>query len=80
MHLGPPCCFILKIIFLNIKKIVSANSKMVSANSKMVSADSKTVLAVLAVVLVGPLTLYRPSATVLIHFALKLIFPEYKKT
>jgi len=30
-------------------------------------------------VLVSPLTLYRPPATVLFHFALKLIFPEIKK-
>ena len=30
-------------------------------------------------VLVSPLTLYWPSATVLIHFVLKLIFPENKK-
>ena len=38
------------------------------------------VVATMAVVLVSPVTLYRPSATVLIHFVLKLIFPEYKKT
>ena len=38
------------------------------------------VVATMAVVLVSPLTLYRPSATVLIHFVLKLIFPEYKET
>ena len=37
------------------------------------------VVATMAVVLVSPLTLYRPSATVLIHFVLKLIFPEYNK-
>ena len=36
-------------------------------------------LATLAVVLVSPLTLYRSSATVLIHFILKLIFPKNKK-
>ena len=36
------------------------------------------VVATMAVVLVSPVTLYRPSATVLIHFILKLIFPEYK--
>ena len=34
----------------------------------------------IAVVLVSLLTLYRPSATDLFHFVLKLIFPEYKKT
>ena len=38
------------------------------------------VVAIMAVVLVSPLTLYRPSATVLINFVLKLIFPKYKKT
>ena len=32
------------------------------------------VVAVMAVMLVSPLTLYRPSATILIHFVLKLIF------
>ena len=37
------------------------------------------VVATMAVVLVSPVTLYRPSAIVLIHFVLKLIFPEYKK-
>ena len=36
------------------------------------------VVATMVVVLVSPLTLYRPSATVLIHFILKLIFPENK--
>ena len=60
-------------------KMVSANLKMVSAHSMMASADANTVLAVFAVVLVSPLTLYRPSETVLIHFVLKLIFPEYKR-
>ena len=34
------------------------------------------VVATMAVVLVCPLTLYRPSTTVLIHFVLKLIFPK----
>ena len=33
-----------------------------------------------AVVLVSPLTLYRPSATVLFYFVLKLIFSENEKT
>ena len=37
------------------------------------------VVATMAEVLVSPLTLYTPSATVLIHFILKLIFPENKK-
>ena len=39
------------------------------------------VVATMALVLVSLLTHYRPSATVLvIHFVLKVIFPEYKKT
>ena len=38
------------------------------------------VVATMAVVLVSPLTLYRPSTTVLIHLVLKLIFLENKKT
>ena len=38
------------------------------------------VVVTMAVVLVSPLTLYRPSATVLFHFVLKLIFFENKKT
>ena len=38
------------------------------------------VVVTMAVVRVNPLTLYRPSATVLIHFVLLLIFPEIKKT
>ena len=60
-------------------KIVSADSKIVSADSKMVLVDSKMVLAVFVVVQVSPLTLYRPSETVLIRFVFKLIFPKYKK-
>ena len=38
------------------------------------------VVVTMAVVLVSPLTLYRPSATVLFYFILKLIFYENKKT
>ena len=38
------------------------------------------VVATMVVVLVSPLTLYRPSATVLFHFVLKLIFSKNKKT
>ena len=38
------------------------------------------VLVTIAVVLVSPLTLYRPSSTVLFYFVLKLIFYENKKT
>ena len=37
------------------------------------------VVVTMAVVLVSPLTLYRPSATVLIHFVMKLIFPKKMK-
>ena len=36
------------------------------------------VVATMSVVLVSPLTLYRPSTIVLIHFMLKLIFPKIK--
>ena len=36
------------------------------------------VMATMVVVLVSPLTLYRTSAIVLIHFVLELIFPEKK--
>ena len=38
------------------------------------------VVVTMAVVLVSPLTLYRPSATVLFYFVLKLIFYKNKKT
>ena len=38
------------------------------------------VVATMVEVLVSPLTLYTTSATVLIHFILKLIFPENRKT
>ena len=38
------------------------------------------VVTTMAVVLVSPLTLYRPSATVLIHFVLKLVLFENKKS
>ena len=37
------------------------------------------VVVTMAVVLVSPLTLYRPSAAVLFYFVLKLIFYENKK-
>ena len=37
------------------------------------------VVVTMAVVLVSPPTLYTPSATVLFHFVLKLIFSENKK-
>ena len=36
------------------------------------------VVVTMAVVLVSPLTLYKPSAKVLIHFVMKLIFPKIK--
>ena len=38
------------------------------------------VVATMAVVLLSPLTLYRPSATVLIHFVLRFISLENRKT
>ena len=37
------------------------------------------VVVTMAVELVSPLTLYRPSATVLFYFVLKLIFSENKR-
>ena len=37
------------------------------------------VVVTMAVVLISPLTLYRPSATVLFHFIWKLIFSKNKK-
>ena len=37
------------------------------------------VVVTMAVVLVSPLTIYRPSATVLFYFDLKLMFYEKKK-
>ena len=37
------------------------------------------VVVIMAVVLVNPPTLYKPSATVLFHFVLKLIFSENEK-
>ena len=38
------------------------------------------VVVTMVVVLVSPPTLYMPSATLLFHFVLKLIFSENKKT
>ena len=38
------------------------------------------VVVTMAVVLVSPRTLYKPSAPVLFHFVLKLIFFQNKKT
>ena len=40
------------------------------------AAVMAAVAATMVVMLVSPLTLYGPSATVLIHFILKLIFPK----
>ena len=63
--------------------MVSADSIYAPAAAGVVVAArvevAAVVVATMAVVLVSPVTLYRPSATVLIHFVLKLIFPEYKK-
>ena len=38
------------------------------------------VVVTMVVVQVSPPTLYKPSATVLFHFVLKLIFSKYNKT
>ena len=51
----------------------------VAARAEVVAAAA-VVVATMVEVLVSPLTLQRPSSTVLIHFVLKLIFPKYKKT
>ena len=48
-----------------------------AARTEVVAA-AVVVVAIMAVVLVSPLTLYRPSATVLFYFVLKLIFFENK--
>ena len=40
---------------------------------------TSVVVVTMAVGLVSPPTLYKPSATVLFHFVLKLIFPKNKK-
>ena len=66
-----------------IVKVWSAVLAVAAVVAGVVAAARVEVAAVvvvtMAVVLVSPLTLYRPSATVLIHFVLKLIFPEIKK-
>ena len=63
----------------NRKSLVSGDGSaaVVEAARVVVAA---VVMATMVVVLVSPLTLYRPSARVLIHFVLKLIFPKNKKT
>ena len=50
----------------------------VAARAEVATAAAVLVVT-MAVVLVSPLTFNRPSTTVLIHFALKLIFPKNKK-
>ena len=53
-----------------------AGGRGVAASVVMGVEVAAVVVATMAVVLVCPLTLYRPSTTVLIHFVLKLIFPK----
>ena len=69
--------------WLPIKKIVKVWSVVVAVAVVVAAARAEVaavVVATMVVVLVSPLTLYRPSAPVLIHLVLKLIFLENKKT
>ena len=67
--------------FADREKVVKVWSVVVAVAAEVAAAMvAAVVVATMAVVLVSPLTLYRPSTTVLIHFALKLIFPENKNT
>ena len=65
---------------LQISKVWSVVVAVVVVVAGVVAAARVEVAAVvvstLAVVLSSSLTLYRPSATVLFHFVLKLIFPK----
>ena len=63
--------------------VVAVAARVVAVAARVVAAARVEVAAVvvtMTVVLVSPLTLYRPSATVLFHFILKLIFSKSKKT
>ena len=63
------------------KKIVKVWSVAVAVVVEVVmpAARAEVAAAAAVVVLISPLTLYRRSTTVLIHFVLKLIFPKNKK-
>ena len=62
------------------EKIVKVWSVVAVAAVAAARVEVSAVVVTMVVVLVSPLTLYRPSATVLFHFVLKLIFSENKKT
>ena len=67
----------------NRKSLVSGGGRAAVVAGVVAAARVEVALVVvvtMAVVLVSPLTLYRPSATVLFHFVLKLIFSKNKKT
>ena len=59
------------------KKSVKVWSVVVAVAAARVEV-AVVVVATMAVLLVSPLTLYRPSATVLFRYILKLIFSENK--
>ena len=63
--------------FVPVRAAIDDREKIVKVWSAVAAAV--VVVATMAVVLVSPLTLYRPSETVLIYFVLKLIFPKNKK-
>ena len=73
-----------RVAFADWEKIIKVWSVVVAVVAGVVAAARVKVVAVVmvttTVVLVSPLTLHRPSATVLFHFVLKLIFSENKKT
>ena len=60
----------------NRKSLVSGGGSGDGGGSSARAKVAAVVVATVAVVLFRPLTLYRPSATVLFHFVLKLIFSE----
>ena len=71
--------------FASWEKIIKVGSVVVAVAVAVAAREevAAVVVATMVVVLVSPVATYAtscPSATVLIHFVLKLIFPEYKKT
>ena len=65
-----------RVAYANQEKIIKVWSVVVAAARVEVAA---VVVATMVVVLVSPLTLYSPSATVLIHFVLNSFFPKINK-
>ena len=60
--------------------VVVTAGVVAEARVEVVVVTMAVVVVTMAAVRVSPLTLYRPTATVLFHFVLKLIFSENKKT